>query len=75
MRLIRFIRSMFAKDAARTAMGRRDSGFTCADCERSHQCALPPSANCIFRAEQIARGDWKARRRTKTLLESGLGMS
>ena len=31
---------------------------------------LPPSDTCIVRAEQIARGDWKVRRRTKALLEN-----
>jgi hypothetical protein len=49
---------------------RRVSDFTCGDCERSDRCGLPPSDTCIVRAEQIARGDWKVRRRTKALLEN-----
>ena len=46
---------------------RSQSEFTCADCERWDRCGLSSSENCIARAEQIERGDWKWRRRAKTL--------
>ena len=61
---------IFAKVARRIATMRRASDFTCGDCERSDRCGLPPSDTCIVRAEQIARGDWKARRRGKALMET-----
>jgi hypothetical protein len=61
---------IFARVASRIATMRRVSDFTCGDCERSDRCGLPPSDTCIVRAEQIARGDWKVRRRTKALLEN-----
>jgi hypothetical protein len=46
---------------------RRQSEFTCGDCERSKQCGLPPSDNCIIKAAQLASGDWELRRRARTL--------
>ena len=36
--------------------------FVCADCERWARCGLASSDDCVFRAEQIARGDWQMRR-------------
>jgi hypothetical protein len=41
--------------------------FVCADCERWARCGLASSDDCVFRAEQIARGDWQMRRRVKAL--------
>ena len=61
---------IFAKVASRIGTMRRASNFACGDCERSDRCGLPPSDTCIVRAEQIARGDWKARRRAKALMET-----
>ena len=46
---------------------RSQSEFVCADCERRDRCGLSSSKNCIARAEQIERGDWKWRRRAKAL--------
>jgi hypothetical protein len=60
---------IFARVANRIATMRRVADFTCGDCERSDRCGLPPSDTCIVRAEQIARGDWKVRRRAKFLME------
>jgi len=58
------IQRLLAKFAS-AIEARPDSDFTCGDCERSDRCGLPPSNTCIVRAEQIARGDWKAKRREK----------
>ncbi len=63
------IKDLFGRFASRVAALRRQSGFTCGDCERSDRCALPPSEDCVVRAEQIARGDWKVKRRAKTLVQ------
>ena len=41
--------------------------FACSDCERWARCNLPSSDDCIFKAEQIARGDWQMKRLTKAL--------
>ena len=56
-----------ALDAIRNAIVRGDSEFTCGDCERKDRCSLPPNANCIAKAEQMARGDWKTKKRYKRL--------
>jgi hypothetical protein len=61
---------IFARAASRIATMRRVADFTCGDCERSNRCGLAPSDTCIVRAEQIARGDWKVRRRAKALMET-----
>src|SRR5215471_3542047 len=62
MRLSTAIRSVLAAIAKRNAARRRLAEFPCADCERWEQCDLAPSAHCIGRQEQIARGDWEDRR-------------
>ncbi len=41
--------------------------FTCGDCERWERCGMPSSDDCIFRAEQIARGDLEIKRLAKAL--------
>jgi len=46
----------------------REPDFVCGDCERADRCALPPSKTCIVRAAQIARGDWKAKRRARLII-------
>jgi hypothetical protein len=61
------VRGIVATFADRIAAMRRTSEFTCGDCERSDRCGLPPSDTCIIRAEQMARGDWKTRRRAEAL--------
>lgn len=68
MRATSAIRDIFADVSSRIAT-MRNSDFTCADCERWARCGLPPSDSCIFRAEQIASGDWKARRRARALVQ------
>ena len=62
------IRGISAKISDRIAARRRLSGFTCGDCDRLRRCNLDPDENCIARQEQIARGDWKAKRRARALL-------
>lgn len=38
--------------------------FTCAHCDRNAQCGRLPSADCIEKHEQVARGDdWRHRPR------------
>ncbi len=66
------IHSAFCKIAGRLAAARRQSDFVCGDCERAARCSLPPTDNCIARVEQIIRGDWKLRRRAKTMSEWGV---
>jgi hypothetical protein len=61
------IQNVLAGFARSLAALRRPREFTCGDCERSDRCGLPPSDQCIVKAAQIARGDWKARRYAKTL--------
>ena len=67
---------MRALDVARTALDairnatrgvQSDSEFTCGDCERKDRCSLPPNDNCIAKAEQMARGDWKTKKRYQRL--------
>jgi hypothetical protein len=70
MRATRAIRGVFANILSRIATMRRESDFTCGDCERSDRCGLPPSDTCIVRAEQIARGDWKIRTRAEALIQT-----
>lgn len=41
--------------------------FTCGDCERWTRCGMSSSEDCIFKVEQIARGDWQTKRLTKAL--------
>jgi hypothetical protein len=67
------IRNLFKKLRRALATQRRLSNFTCGDCERWQRCGLPPDANCVPRAAQIARGDWKARRSSLLLGPSMLG--
>jgi hypothetical protein len=68
MPLTNAIYGIFGKISERLAARRRLADFTCGDCERLHRCNLSPSSNCIARQEQIARGDWKARRVARALL-------
>lgn len=58
------IQSLLAK-FARLFVRRQDLDFACGDCERSDRCGLTPSRTCIIREAQIARGDWKSKRRSK----------
>lgn len=45
----------------------RQPEFTCADCEQRARCGLASSDHCVIRAAEIARGDWKMRRRAKAV--------
>ena len=66
------IRGILRRISERSAARRRLAAFTCADCDRWERCNLPPSANCVPRQEQIARGDWEARRKAKALLRESV---
>ncbi len=68
MNAIGIVRGIFAKVSDRIAAMQRLSRFTCGDCEFSDRCDLPPSENCILRQDQIARGDWKARRQARQFM-------
>ena len=61
------IRDFLNKLASTLASPQRPADFVCADCERWARCGMPSSDNCIYRAEEIARGDWRVRRRVKAL--------
>ena len=67
MRATNLIHAVFTKYARIVAARRRQSDFTCGDCEQSDRCGLPPSDDCIVRAAQMERGDWKIKRRGKLL--------
>lgn len=43
--------------------------FTCSDCLCVDRCGRPPSDDCPVRLMQLARGDWRNRRRAQTLVE------
>lgn len=45
----------------------REPEFTCGDCERWERCGLLPSDDCVVRAAQLERGDWKLRRQARAL--------
>jgi hypothetical protein len=62
-----FFTKTLRKLAEAIAARRRLSEFTCADCERSEQCALPPSENCIMRIEQMSREERHLKRRAEAL--------
>jgi hypothetical protein len=67
MGTINGIHRVIAKLAGRLAGLARRPDFDCGDCERRARCGLPASDDCVVRAAQIARGDWKLRRRAKSL--------
>lgn len=58
-----------ALEAVRNAMRgvRPDPEFTCGDCERRDRCSLPPNNDCLAKAEQMTRGDWKTKKRYERL--------
>ncbi len=62
-----FLRDFGNKLANTLGSLRRPAEFVCADCERWARCGMPSSDNCIFKAEQIARGDWRTKRLFKAL--------
>lgn len=61
------VHALIAKFATTMKAAARQSDFACGDCERSARCGLPPSAQCIARVQQLARDDWKWRRRNRAL--------
>jgi hypothetical protein len=69
MRISEFIGDAFSAIANKLV---RPADFTCGDCERSARCSLPPGDNCIARAEQLERGDWKLKRRARSMLQQGM---
>jgi hypothetical protein len=73
MRVTSAVDGVLANVLSRIATMRRLSDFTCGDCYRSARCNLPPTNNCSIRAEQIALGDWKVRRRAKALIRNASG--
>jgi hypothetical protein len=62
-----FVRDSIAKLVSTLQSVRRRTEFVCGDCERWTQCSMPSSDNCIFKTEQIARGDWQMKRLSKAL--------
>ena len=72
MSVVSAVRGIFAKVSSMIEASRRLSDFTCADCDRSDRCGMPSSDTCVFRAEQIARGDWKAKRPGQGFFENVL---
>ena len=61
------VRGLFTKLAGAWAFLRKEPEFTCADCAQWARCGLASSDRCVVRAAQIARGDWKTRRRAKAM--------
>ena len=68
-----FLDVISAKLAKFVATRRRLSQFTCGDCEHWRRCGLTPTANCVARAAQVARGDWIWRRRASRLRTDAIG--
>jgi hypothetical protein len=56
------VRDLVNKLASALRSLRQPTEFVCGDCERWARCGMPSSDNCIFKAEQIARGDWQMKR-------------
>jgi hypothetical protein len=69
MRAADSIRDFFARLADTIAALRRRSEYNSGDCERSARCGLIESDRCIYRAIEVASGDWKTRRRDKQLTQ------
>ena len=67
MRATGAVNALVTRFVSALAAVRRQFEFVCGDCERRPRCGLPPSDKCVVRAEQIASGDWKLRRRAKAL--------
>lgn len=61
------VRDLVNKLASTLRSLRQPTEFVCGDCERWARCGMPSSDNCIFKAEQIARGDWQMKRLSKAL--------
>jgi hypothetical protein len=59
--------TLWAAIARVVATERRLSRFTCGDCDRWARCGLPPDANCVYRAAQVADDEWRLRRRARSL--------
>lgn len=61
------VRRTLHKIASALATLHRPVEFTCGDCERWARCGMPSSDDCIFKAEQIARGDLQTKRLARAL--------
>ena len=72
MPIINSIRNGLERLAALRVALKRQSEFSCSDCERWQQCGLPPKADCIERVAQMERGDWKVRRDARALLYTSM---
>ncbi len=70
MRASNPIHKVFARLARTIAALHRQSEFVCADCERWARCGLASSEDCIIRAQQIERGDWKFKRQARALSQT-----
>lgn len=62
-----FVRDLVKRLGSTVSSLRQSAEFVCGDCERWARCGMPSSDNCIFKAEQIARGDWQMKRLSKAL--------
>ena len=62
-----FVRDLVKRLGSTVSSLRQSAEFVCGDCERWARCGMPSSDNCIFKAEQIARGDWQMKRLSKEL--------
>jgi hypothetical protein len=67
MRVANIVRGFVKELASTLASLPQSTDFVCGDCERWARCGMPSSDNCIYKAEQVARGDWQRRRLTKAL--------
>jgi len=61
------MRNLLGKLVRAPASSPRATDFVCADCDRWARCGMPSSDGCIVRAAEIARGDWRMRRRVNSL--------
>jgi hypothetical protein len=67
MRLATVLRACLTKPTSMLRSLHRSTDFVCGDCERWARCGMPSSDDCIFKAEQIARGDWQMKRLARAL--------
>jgi hypothetical protein len=69
MRWSETFNDIVARFADLVAAQRRRSDFVCGDCERMERCGRPPTKDCVIRAAQMERGDWRAKQRARALAQ------
>jgi hypothetical protein len=63
MRAFDAVQAVIAKLTAQIARARQGREFSCAECERREQCALPPDSRCVVMAAQVERNGGRSVKR------------